>query len=134
MNSIATILEQYLTFAAMNALQRHRPILMPPRPMRSGAFDLLLNSTPQFFFTQTDSDNTQETAHVPHTLPLMVRDLMSATEFVTGAPGSQCSICFETNHKKLCRKLKDCKHSFHVECIDHWLAGHRSCPLCRHVI
>lgn len=43
-----------------------------------------------------------------------------------------CTIClgaFGTG--ELVRKLK-CTHSFHCECIDVWLTGHRnSCPLCR---
>ncbi|VVB16474.1 unnamed protein product [Arabis nemorensis] len=29
------------------------------------------------------------------------------------------------------RKLRNCGHGFHVECIDMWLSSHSSCPLCR---
>ncbi|KAL1197223.1 RING-H2 finger protein ATL63 [Cardamine amara subsp. amara] len=29
------------------------------------------------------------------------------------------------------RKLRNCGHGFHVECIDMWLSSHSTCPLCR---
>lgn len=44
-----------------------------------------------------------------------------------------CVICLEdleARHKV--RELKNCIHTFHVECIDRWMdAGQLSCPLCR---
>lgn len=45
----------------------------------------------------------------------------------------RCQIClsdFELEQE--CRKLTQCKHTFHRECIDQWLiTGRNSCPLCR---
>ncbi|XP_047331948.1 RING-H2 finger protein ATL39-like [Impatiens glandulifera] len=43
-----------------------------------------------------------------------------------------CAVCLE-NFKllDLCRLLPDCKHSFHVLCIDLWLAKTAACPICR---
>lgn len=29
------------------------------------------------------------------------------------------------------RKLAECGHSFHAQCIDAWLSSHSTCPLCR---
>lgn len=29
------------------------------------------------------------------------------------------------------RKIRNCGHGFHVECIDMWLSSHSTCPLCR---
>ncbi|KAE8685658.1 RING-H2 finger protein ATL72 [Hibiscus syriacus] len=46
---------------------------------------------------------------------------------------TECSIClgeFEDGEKV--RVLPECKHGFHVRCIDTWLVSHSSCPNCRH--
>eukprot|EP00271_Cylindrocystis_brebissonii_P012782 TRINITY_DN320_c0_g1_i1.p1 TRINITY_DN320_c0_g1~~TRINITY_DN320_c0_g1_i1.p1 ORF type:complete len:283 (-),score=31.28 TRINITY_DN320_c0_g1_i1:1921-2769(-) len=45
---------------------------------------------------------------------------------------SECSVCLqEYRNGDVLRKLHACGHSFHGECIDVWLQGHASCPLCR---
>ncbi|KVI10915.1 RING-H2 finger protein ATL54-like [Cynara cardunculus var. scolymus] len=49
--------------------------------------------------------------------------------------GSDCSVClseFETD--ETLRLLPNCKHAFHVSCIDTWLRSHTNCPLCRAAI
>ncbi|KAF7820451.1 RING-H2 finger protein ATL70-like [Senna tora] len=43
-----------------------------------------------------------------------------------------CSICLDDyNESDVLRKLPDCGHLYHLECIDSWLKSHRTCPLCR---
>jgi E3 ubiquitin-protein ligase ATL41 len=32
---------------------------------------------------------------------------------------------------EMVRRLPLCKHLYHVECIDMWLASHTTCPPCR---
>jgi hypothetical protein len=46
---------------------------------------------------------------------------------------NRCLICLSNYVSgEECRKLNDCCHSFHRECIDQWLLrGRNSCPLCR---
>ncbi|KAK4568577.1 hypothetical protein RGQ29_004121 [Quercus rubra] len=43
-----------------------------------------------------------------------------------------CAVCLE-NFKMgdKCRLLPDCRHSFHVQCIDSWLLKTPICPICR---
>lgn len=47
--------------------------------------------------------------------------------------GRRCHVClsdYEVGQE--CRKLNNCNHTFHKECIDQWLiTGRNSCPLCR---
>ncbi|RCV21864.1 hypothetical protein SEVIR_4G140800v4 [Setaria viridis] len=49
-----------------------------------------------------------------------------------GGDGEQCSVCLGTVQAgEMVRRLPLCKHLYHVECIDMWLASHTTCPLCR---
>ncbi|XP_057979776.1 RING-H2 finger protein ATL7-like [Malania oleifera] len=45
---------------------------------------------------------------------------------------SQCSICLgDYQGEDRIQQIPACGHTFHMECIDHWLATHTTCPLCR---
>ncbi|KAJ0254175.1 putative RING-H2 finger protein ATL12 [Hirschfeldia incana] len=46
--------------------------------------------------------------------------------------GLECSVCLSKfQDVEILRLLPKCKHAFHIECIDHWLEQHATCPLCR---
>ncbi|KAK3232185.1 hypothetical protein Dsin_004066 [Dipteronia sinensis] len=46
--------------------------------------------------------------------------------------GFMCSICLrEFEHDEDIRILPECKHQFHINCIDEWLFSHSTCPSCR---
>ncbi|RAL46270.1 unnamed protein product [Cuscuta campestris] len=52
----------------------------------------------------------------------------------SGIPGSDstCSICLcEYKDSEMLRMLPDCRHYFHVTCVDAWLKLNASCPVCR---
>ncbi|KAM0920200.1 hypothetical protein ACQ4PT_007657 [Festuca glaucescens] len=50
----------------------------------------------------------------------------------SGGDGAQCSVCLGTVQAgEVVRMLPLCKHLYHIECIDMWLASHDNCPLCR---
>lgn len=43
-----------------------------------------------------------------------------------------CVVCLgEFEEGEELRTLPECKHSFHVHCIDMWLYSHLNCPICR---
>lgn len=47
--------------------------------------------------------------------------------------GLECAVCLSKfEDVEVLRLLPKCKHAFHIDCIDHWLEKHSSCPICRH--
>jgi hypothetical protein len=43
-----------------------------------------------------------------------------------------CSVCLEdVRGGEMVRRLPECRHLFHVGCIDAWLHSSSTCPLCR---
>ncbi|XP_021892479.1 RING-H2 finger protein ATL70-like [Carica papaya] len=45
---------------------------------------------------------------------------------------SCCSICLaDYKSSDVLRLLPECKHLFHVKCVDPWLRMHPTCPVCR---
>ncbi|XP_010033643.2 RING finger protein 215 [Eucalyptus grandis] len=48
------------------------------------------------------------------------------------AAGGVCTVCLgEVSSDGKVRRLAECGHCFHAECIDTWLGYRRTCPLCR---
>lgn len=46
--------------------------------------------------------------------------------------GSDCAVCLsDLEAGEEARLLPNCKHRFHVECIDKWLGNQSNCPICR---
>ncbi|OIT02667.1 PREDICTED: E3 ubiquitin-protein ligase RING1-like [Nicotiana attenuata] len=67
-----------------------------------------------------------------------VIDKISIFKFKKGngmIEGSNCSVCLnEFQDDESLRLLPNCKHAFHIHCIDTWLRSHTNCPLCRAAI
>lgn len=43
-----------------------------------------------------------------------------------------CNICrSEISENQIIRKINDCNHYFHQECVDRWFASNSTCPVCR---
>ncbi|RWW90555.1 hypothetical protein BHE74_00000362 [Ensete ventricosum] len=48
---------------------------------------------------------------------------------------AECAVCLGAAEEgEMVRLLPDCKHLFHVGCIDMWLASHMTCPVCRAMV
>uniref|UniRef100_A0A0E0JFI6 RING-type E3 ubiquitin transferase n=1 Tax=Oryza punctata TaxID=4537 RepID=A0A0E0JFI6_ORYPU len=49
-----------------------------------------------------------------------------------GATAADCAVCLsELADGEKVRELPNCRHVFHVECVDAWLRSRTTCPLCR---
>jgi len=55
-------------------------------------------------------------------------------EWRPGRLETQCSICINNYSESEIVKILPCGHSFHRDCIDHWLQIKSICPLCRNDI
>ena len=45
---------------------------------------------------------------------------------------NNCSICSQQiEHNNIIRKINNCSHYFHQECVDTWFAENSTCPICR---
>lgn len=57
---------------------------------------------------------------------------MFVSEYEAEAEELECVICLSgIEEGEIGRRLTECGHAFHVECIDMWLSSHCNCPLCR---
>ncbi|KAF0902922.1 hypothetical protein E2562_019859 [Oryza meyeriana var. granulata] len=55
-----------------------------------------------------------------------------STATVEASGGRECAVCLgAVRDGEMVRRLPACMHVYHAECIDRWLAAHRTCPLCR---
>ena len=60
------------------------------------------------------------------------KDDLVARVSQSGYYNQECYVCLAEYAAGDRVKLLPCKHEFHSECIDKWLADvHRTCPLCR---
>ncbi|XP_051139267.1 RING-H2 finger protein ATL7-like isoform X2 [Andrographis paniculata] len=45
---------------------------------------------------------------------------------------AQCSVCLgDYQAEDRLQQIPACRHTFHMDCIDLWLAAHTTCPICR---
>ena len=68
--------------------------------------------------------------------PLVVASLpkfmYKATDQLDLGEVIECSVCLSTIvEEAMVKLLPNCKHTFHVECIDRWLNSNTTCPICR---
>ncbi|CAN4117568.1 unnamed protein product [Withania somnifera] len=72
-------------------------------PPKNGLHPSIISSLPIFLYKKSDPHDTIE-----------------------------CSICLRNiEDGELVRILPNCKHNFHVECIDKWFDCNSTCPICR---
>ncbi|XVF37334.1 hypothetical protein REPUB_Repub19eG0136900 [Reevesia pubescens] len=56
----------------------------------------------------------------------------STTSLTVSAELKLCSVCLgDYQAEDKLQQIPACGHTFHMDCIDHWLANHTTCPLCR---
>ncbi|XP_020097746.1 RING-H2 finger protein ATL80-like [Ananas comosus] len=52
-----------------------------------------------------------------------------------GGSGWECAVCLGLAQEgETVRRLPECGHAFHAECVDRWLSAHPTCPVCRRTV
>ncbi|XP_027338144.1 E3 ubiquitin-protein ligase ATL41-like [Abrus precatorius] len=75
----------------------------------SGLNPLIIASLPKLLYKQTDQFNEGEVI--------------------------ECSVCLGTIvEDAITRVLPNCKHIFHVDCVDKWFSSNTTCPICRTMV
>jgi hypothetical protein len=81
--------------------------------------------------------------HIDNNTGLSLKCLIKNSNIIFENNDFFCSICQDNKHSKvyksyvknltnlsLLRQL-NCKHKFHIECIETWLTYNKTCPMCR---
>ena len=92
------------------------------------------SSTTQETQTATTEDDLIyfETSPANTGLPLSLLTSRTTLGVKTDDAESTCVICHNNIEKNsIYRKINQCEHMFHVQCIDEWLQSNSTCPVCR---
>ncbi|XP_016498075.1 RING-H2 finger protein ATL40 [Nicotiana tabacum] len=85
-------------------------IVSQVEPPKNGLDPSIIASLPIFVYKQSDDHNMDEAITNP----------------------IECSVCLSIlEDGEIVRILPNCKHTFHIECIDKWFNCHSTCPICR---
>lgn len=78
--------------------------------------------------------STTSTVDSPKGLDVSILKTLASFVYSTAThdPLLECAVCLsEFEDGEHGRVLPNCKHAFHIECIDTWFHSHTNCPLCR---
>ncbi|KAK1699356.1 hypothetical protein QYE76_016053 [Lolium multiflorum] len=92
-------------------------------------------TVPRFLFVAEDDSPGSSTRAAPVGLDLAVIASYPKAPYSRAAEGSNetaCPICLcEYRDGEMQRAMPDCRHRFHLMCLDAWLRRSASCPVCR---
>ncbi|KAI8558518.1 hypothetical protein RHMOL_Rhmol04G0100600 [Rhododendron molle] len=65
-------------------------------------------------------------------LPIFAFKKTGHSDDTSGGGTTECSVCLSfLEDGEMVRILPNCKHTFHVDCVDKWLTSQSTCPICR---
>ncbi|KAF7145202.1 hypothetical protein RHSIM_Rhsim04G0073000 [Rhododendron simsii] len=116
---IVTVLHLYARFVLRRQARRRATMLQlrlavaqaqaATEPPTSGLNPAVIASLPIFAFKQTGHGDDK-----------------------SGGGTTECAVCLSfLEDGEMVRILPNCKHTFHVDCVDKWLTSQSTCPICR---
>lgn len=110
--------------------QQHHHHHQGPNPNSSDGVVL-----PRIIFVAEDENGNDENAIVgldPAVINSYPKSQFYKSSSDLATSESLCSICLcEYRDSEMLRTMPDCRHSFHLLCLDAWLKLNGSCPVCR---
>ncbi|XP_043694030.1 RING-H2 finger protein ATL40-like [Telopea speciosissima] len=86
----------------------------PQEPPNSGLNQLAIDSLPVFAYKQ------------------LILLLNNQHEDYKNGGSRECAVCLSLfQDEEMIKLLQNCKHFFHVDCINVWLRSNTTCPICR---
>lgn len=125
------LLISYICCRSIAARRRRRAEILNLNPEHSNENSIYL---PRIIFVAEDDENEGQNVVVG----LDQAVINSYPKFVFSKRHANCpndvvcAICLcEYRESEMLRMLPDCRHCFHVMCVDAWLKLNASCPVCR---
>ncbi|KAK7290870.1 hypothetical protein RIF29_05611 [Crotalaria pallida] len=96
-------------------------------PHDNGVDPLLIKALPMFIFKRKEQPH-----QITENQGFKSGSATAADVVVYDGSMVECAVCLSAlEDEEMVRLLPNCKHTFHVGCIDTWLASHSTCPICR---
>jgi hypothetical protein len=112
----------------------------PPIPRQSAGARQFLRTLIPDFLDGTRGNMFVATARTYRIHPLtqlsqenngLTDEQINANTHVEQRNEGDCAICCDDYSGNDLRVINRCNHAFHIECIDPWFRGNRTCPMCR---
>jgi hypothetical protein len=65
---------------------------------------------------------------------LISKNILDKTQVKINRNNDFCVICQEDIEKDIIIREINCKHNFHINCIDNWFVENKKCPMCKYEI
>ncbi|KAH7566219.1 hypothetical protein ACOSP7_022593 [Xanthoceras sorbifolium] len=107
--------------------ERIGPAMLSAVQSQMGAVEVNFEEVPNLFDTCVLKGLTGESVEKIPKISITSKNIVDAS-----GEKVSCSVCLQDFQLgETVRSLPHCHHMFHLPCIDKWLLGHASCPLCR---